>query len=61
MMFPLLVTAGGILASIVTTIFAMFGEVTEKTVERKIKWQLIISTVLMTLIVYPTATTFLPK
>jgi H(+)-translocating pyrophosphatase len=60
MMFPLLVTAGGILASVLTTILAMFGEVTEKTVERKIKYQLVFSTVFMTAIVYPTATTFLP-
>jgi inorganic pyrophosphatase len=52
--FPLLITAVGILASFVTTFFATHvGRVNKDNVESKVKWQLIISTVLMTAAVYP--------
>jgi H+-translocating diphosphatase len=52
--FPLLVTAVGIIASFFTTFFAThIGRVNRDNVESKVKWQLIISTVLMTLAVYP--------
>jgi H+-translocating diphosphatase len=52
--FPLLVTAVGILASFITTFFAThIGRVNRDNVESKVKWQLIISTILMTLAVYP--------
>jgi H(+)-translocating pyrophosphatase len=59
MMFPLIVTACGIIVSIVTTFFAI-KKVTEENVESTIKWQLIISTVLMTAILYPASIQFLP-
>lgn len=52
--FPLLITAGGIIASFLTTFLATnFGRVTHDTVERTVKVQLIVSTVLMTLILVP--------
>ena len=52
--FPLLVTAVGILASFITTFFAThIGRVNRDNVESKVKWQLIISTILMTGAVYP--------
>jgi Na+/H+-translocating membrane pyrophosphatase len=60
MMFPLIVTACGIIVSIVTTFFAI-KKVTAENVESTIKWQLIISTVLMTAILYPASIQFLPK
>ncbi len=49
MYFPLMVTAIGILVSFVTTFFATnFMRITMDSVESTIKWQLIISSVLMT-------------
>ncbi len=52
--FPLMITAVGILASFVTTFIATnFGRVTEENVERTVKIQLIVSTILMTLITIP--------
>lgn len=55
--FPLMVTAVGILASFITTFFAThIGRVNRDNVESKVKWQLIISTVLMTGAVYPLIT-----
>jgi inorganic pyrophosphatase len=60
MYFPLLITAAGILVSFVTSFFATnIMTVTPDTVERAVKWQLIISTILMTGAVYP-LTYFLP-
>ena len=59
--FPIAITAFGILASFVTTFAATnFMEITYDKVERTLKWQLIISTVLMTFILFPTATHILP-
>lgn len=52
--FPLLITAGGIIASFLTTFLATnFTKVTKDTVERTVKIQLIASTILMTLVVIP--------
>jgi inorganic pyrophosphatase len=52
--FPLIVTAAGIIASFLTTILATnFGKVTHDTVERTVKIQLIVSTVLMSLVLIP--------
>jgi len=52
--FPLMVTAAGIIASFLTTFLATnFTRVTMNTVERTVKIQLIVSTVLMTLAVIP--------
>ena len=52
--FPLLITAVGILCSFVTTFFATnFAHVTKDNVESTVKWQLIISTVLMTVAIIP--------
>jgi len=52
--FPLMVTAAGIIASFLTTFLATnFTRVTMHTVERTVKIQLIVSTVLMTLVVIP--------
>lgn len=52
--FPLMITAVGILASFVTTFIATnVGRVTEENVERTVKIQLIVSTILMTLITIP--------
>lgn len=54
MYFPLMVTAMGILVSFITTFFATnFTKVRMDTVESTVKWQLIISTVLMTLALFP--------
>jgi len=48
MYFPLLITAAGILVSFVTQFFATnFFKVRHDNVENVVKWQLIISTVLM--------------
>jgi len=61
MYFPLMITAAGIIASFITSFFATnIMKVTPDTVERAVKWQLIISTVLMTGAVYP-LTKFLPE
>lgn len=58
--FPLMLTATGIIVSFFTTFFATnFAKVKMENVESTIKWQLIISTVLMTVAVYP-AITYLP-
>ena len=52
--FPLMITAVGILASFVTTFIATnVGKVTEENVEKTVKIQLIVSTILMTLITIP--------
>lgn len=52
--FPLMITAVGIIASFLTTFLATnFTRVTKDTVERTVKFQLIVSTVLMTLAVIP--------
>ena len=52
--FPLMITAVGILVSFLTTFIATnVGRVTEDNVERTVKIQLIVSTVLMTLIIIP--------
>ena len=52
--FPLMITAGGIIASFLTTFLATnFTRVTKETVERTVKIQLIVSTILMTLVVIP--------
>jgi H+-translocating diphosphatase len=52
--FPLMITAVGILVSFVTTFIATnVGRVTEDNVERTVKIQLIVSTVLMTLTIIP--------
>ena len=54
MLFPLLITAAGIIVSFVTSFFATnFMKITENTVERAVKWQLIISTILMSGAIYP--------
>lgn len=52
--FPLMITAAGIIASFLTTFLATnFTRVTKDTVERTVKFQLIVSTILMTLAVIP--------
>jgi inorganic pyrophosphatase len=52
--FPLMITAVGIFASFITTFFAThFTKVDVNNVESTVKWQLIISTILMTLAVLP--------
>lgn len=52
--FPLMITAVGIVASFITTFFATnFAHVKKDNVESTVKWQLIISTVLMTGAVIP--------
>lgn len=52
--FPLMITAVGILCSFVTTFFATnFAEVRKDNVESVVKWQLIISTILMTVAIIP--------
>lgn len=52
--FPLMITAVGILCSFITTFFATnFASVTKDNVESVVKWQLIISTILMTAAIIP--------
>ena len=52
--FPLMITAAGILASFLTTFIATnVGRVTKDTVERTVKIQLIVSTILMTIVTIP--------
>ena len=52
--FPLWITGAGILVSFVTTFFATnFRKATLDNVENIVKWQLIISTVLMSIIIIP--------
>jgi len=60
--FPLLITAGGIIVSFITTFFATaFTTVSSDTVERTLKWQLFISTALMTGVLAPIASAALPE
>jgi len=60
--FPLMITATGILISFITTFFAtLFTTVTYHTVERTLKWQLIISTILMTVALVPLSLYVLPE
>jgi Na+/H+-translocating membrane pyrophosphatase len=52
--FPLLVTSCGIFVSFITTFFASnFTKITFENVESTLKWQLIISTILMTGALFP--------
>ena len=52
--FPLMITAVGILVSFITTFFATnFSKVNKDNVESIVKWQLIISTILMTAAIVP--------
>jgi len=52
--FPLMITAVGILCSFITTFFATnFTTVRKDNVESTVKWQLIISTILMTAAIIP--------
>ena len=52
--FPLMITAAGIIASFFTTLLATnVGKVTKDTVERTVKIQLIVSTILMTIVIVP--------
>lgn len=52
--FPLMITAVGILCSFLTTFFATnFAHVRKDNVESTVKWQLIISTILMTVAIIP--------
>mmetsp|Transcript_32179 Transcript_32179/g.31494 ORF Transcript_32179/g.31494 Transcript_32179/m.31494 type:complete len:417 (+) Transcript_32179:555-1805(+) len=54
--FPLVVTACGIVVSFVTTIFATnVMSITMESVEWVIKWQLFISSILLTLVLLPAA------
>lgn len=52
--YPILITASGILASFITTFFAYkFHRITMNNVERTIKYQLIISTTIMSILLFP--------
>lgn len=51
--FPLMVTAVGIFASFISVLFVRIGEVTADNVESKLKSQLTISTILMTIMIIP--------
>ena len=54
MYFPLMITAAGIIVSFITQFFATsFVRATMHNVESIVKWQLIISTVLMTGAIIP--------
>eukprot|EP00850_Spirogloea_muscicola_P014555 SM000105S13900 [mRNA] locus=s105:301939:306157:+ [translate_table: standard] len=63
MLFPLLISASGILVCLITTLFAtdLYKIKANKEIERTLKWQLIISTVLMTPVIYAVAITALPE
>ena len=50
--FPLLITASGILASFIAVVCARLGEVTKDNVESRLKMQLLLSTALMTPLIY---------
>lgn len=54
LMYPLIITAIGILASLVTSIFASHLTTVDmfNKIEKTLKWQLIISTVLLTPLLY---------
>merc|ERR1719454_1672743 len=58
--FPLIITSVGILASFVSVLLAHFFTVTVDTVQTVLKWQLGISTALMTIALVP-ATYILPE
>lgn len=51
--FPLMVTSVGIFASLISVIVGSYGTVNAQTVENKLKTQLVISTILMSLAVWP--------
>jgi inorganic pyrophosphatase len=51
--FPLIVTSVGILASFISVLFAHFFTVTVNTVQSVLKWQLLLSTILMTGLLVP--------
>ena len=53
LLFPLCVTAAGIVASFVSVLCAHFGTVTKENVQQRLKWQIGISTILMTACVVP--------
>lgn len=60
-LFPVLITATGICVSVATSLFAIRVRLSyEKDVEKALKMQLIISTVLMTLTIFLLAGTILP-
>jgi H+-translocating diphosphatase len=48
-----MVTSVGIFASFITTFFAKIGTVTKENIESKLKQQLLISSVLMTILLIP--------
>jgi len=58
--FPLVITSVGILASFISVLMAHFFTVTVDTVQSVLKWQLAISTILMTAALVP-ATYILPE
>lgn len=61
MYFPLLITAGGIWASFLTTFFATtFVKVTFENVEFTLKMQLVYSTIIMTVFIFPLGMMGLP-
>jgi len=53
LLFPLIVTAAGIVASMISIPMVHCGNVTKKNVESKLKQQLIFSTILMTILIVP--------
>lgn len=63
LMFPLMITATGILVCLVTTFFSthLFLVKSAEDVEPSLKRQLIVSTVLMTPVIYALTTSFLPS
>lgn len=62
MFFPLVITAAGIFVSFITSFFATnFMRVNEKNVESILKWQLIISTIIMTGVLIPLCLYVLPE
>lgn len=59
--FPLLITACGIFVSFITTFFAThFTTVTMDNIEKTLKYQLVISTILMTGVLIPLSWVALP-
>jgi len=62
-MYPLIISAVGILVCIVTSFFAtdFFPCKKESDVENVLKVQLAVSTILMTAVLYPVSTAFLPE
>jgi Na+/H+-translocating membrane pyrophosphatase len=53
MMFPLIVTAIGILASFFSQFLAKWGNVTKDNVENRLKLQLVWSSIIMSLLLIP--------